>query len=130
MTGPESGQRSNKPIKTGDDYKGVKMRQCGRVQAKILQDLGGAAIFMPGSEIYLALSRGTIDAAEFSVPGVRLVHGVSGGDQVLGPAGLASAGSGLRGHDQQGRLGQGLRPGQVPGQGSRHGVHDVGLDVL
>jgi hypothetical protein len=70
VTGPESGQRSNKPIKTGDDYKGVKMRQCGRVQAKILQDLGGAAIFMPGSEIYLALSRGTIDAAEFSVPGV------------------------------------------------------------
>jgi len=70
VTGPESGQRSNKPIKTSDDYKGVKMRQCGRVQAKILQDLGGAAIFMPGAEIYLALSRGTIDAAEFSVPGV------------------------------------------------------------
>jgi TRAP-type mannitol/chloroaromatic compound transport system substrate-binding protein len=38
------------------------------VQAKILKDLGGAAIFMPGSEIYLALSRGTIDAGEFSVP--------------------------------------------------------------
>jgi len=68
VTGPESGQRSNKAIKTGDDYKGVKMRQCGRVQAKILKDLGGAAIFMPGSEIYLALSRGTIDAGEFSVP--------------------------------------------------------------
>lgn len=68
VTGPESGQRSNKPIRTGDDYKGVKMRQCGRVQAKILKDLGGAAIFMPGAEIYLALSRGTIDAGEFSVP--------------------------------------------------------------
>jgi TRAP-type mannitol/chloroaromatic compound transport system substrate-binding protein len=68
VTGPESGQRSNKPISKGDDYKGVKMRQCGRVQAKILQDLGGAAIFMPGAEIYLALSRGTIDAGEFSVP--------------------------------------------------------------
>ena len=68
VTGPESGQRSNKPIRKGDDYKGVKMRQCGRIQAKILQDLGGAAIFMPGAEIYLALSRGTIDAGEFSVP--------------------------------------------------------------
>jgi TRAP-type mannitol/chloroaromatic compound transport system substrate-binding protein len=68
VTAPESGMRSNKPIYTGDDYKGVKMRQCGRVQAKILKDLGGAAIFMPGSEIYLALSRGTIDAGEFSVP--------------------------------------------------------------
>jgi TRAP-type mannitol/chloroaromatic compound transport system substrate-binding protein len=68
VTGPESGQRSNKPIKTGADYKGVKMRQCGRVQAQILKDLGGAAIFMPGAEVYLALSRGTIDAGEFSVP--------------------------------------------------------------
>jgi TRAP-type mannitol/chloroaromatic compound transport system substrate-binding protein len=68
VTSPESGQRSNKPIYKGDDYKGVKMRQCGRVQAKILADLGGAAIFMPGAEIYLALSRGTIDAGEFSVP--------------------------------------------------------------
>jgi len=68
VTGPESGQKSNKPIRTGTDYKDVKMRQCGRVQAQILKDLGGAAIFMPGSEIYLALSRGTIDAGEFSVP--------------------------------------------------------------
>jgi|Deesub1362B_J571_1020462.scaffolds.fasta_scaffold04813_3 TRAP-type mannitol/chloroaromatic compound transport system substrate-binding protein len=68
VTGPESGQRSNKPIRTANDYKGVKMRQCGRVQAQILRDLGGAAIFMPGAEIYLALSRGTIDAGEFSVP--------------------------------------------------------------
>ncbi len=68
VTAPESGMRSNKPIYKGSDYKDVKMRQCGRVQAKILKDLGGAAIFMPGSEIYLALSRGTIDAGEFSVP--------------------------------------------------------------
>lgn len=68
VTAPESGQRSNKPIRTGDDYKGVKMRQCGRVQAEILRELGGAAIFMPGAEIYLALSRGTIDAGEFSAP--------------------------------------------------------------
>jgi len=70
VTGPESGQRSNVPIKTADDYKNVKMRQCGRTQAKILQDLGGAAIFMPGAEVYMSLQRGTIDAAEFSVPEV------------------------------------------------------------
>lgn len=52
VIGPESGQRSNVPITTVDGYKDVKMRQCGRLQAKILEDLGGAAIFMPGSEIY------------------------------------------------------------------------------
>ncbi|MFC1838925.1 TRAP transporter substrate-binding protein DctP [Thermodesulfobacteriota bacterium] len=68
VTAPESGMRSNKPIYKASDYNGVKMRQCGRVQAQILKDLGGAAIFMPGAEIYMALSRGTIDAGEFSVP--------------------------------------------------------------
>ena len=68
VTAPESGMRSNKPIYKASDYKGVKMRQMGRVQAQILNDLGGAAIFIPGAEIYMALSRGTIDAGEFSVP--------------------------------------------------------------
>jgi len=70
VTGPECGQRTNVPVKTGADYKGIKMRQCGRLQAKILADLGGAPVFMPGGEIYLALSRGTIDGAEYSVPEV------------------------------------------------------------
>ena len=70
VTGPESGQRSNTPIKSLEDYKGVKMRQCGRVQAQMLQDVGGSAVFMPGGEVYMAIQRGTIDAGEFSVPEV------------------------------------------------------------
>lgn len=68
VTSPECGQRSNVKITKTEDYKNVKMRQCGKNQAKILQDMGGAAIFMPGAEIYMALQRGTIDAGEFSVP--------------------------------------------------------------
>ncbi|MEE4165480.1 MAG: TRAP transporter substrate-binding protein DctP [Desulfocapsaceae bacterium] len=75
LTSPESGQRSNKPIKSLEDYKGVKMRQCGRVQANMLNDVGGSAIFMPGGEVYLSLQRGTIDAGEFSVPEVDWVMG-------------------------------------------------------
>lgn len=68
ITGPECGQRSHVPIYTGADFEGIKMRQCGRNQARILADLGGAAIFLPGAEVYMALQRGTIDAAEFAVP--------------------------------------------------------------
>ena len=75
LTSPESGQRSNTPIKTLEDYKGVKMRQCGRVQANMLKDVGGSAIFMAGGEVYMALQRGTIDAGEFSVPEVDWVMG-------------------------------------------------------
>jgi len=76
LTSPESGQRSNKAIKSLEDYKGVKMRQCGRVQANMLGDVGGSAIFMPGGEVYMSLQRGTIDAAEFSVPEVDWVMGL------------------------------------------------------
>jgi TRAP-type mannitol/chloroaromatic compound transport system substrate-binding protein len=70
VTGIECGMRTNKPVKSVEDYKGIKMRQCGRIQSTILNDLGGSAIFIGGADIYLALSRGTIDAAEFSVPEV------------------------------------------------------------
>jgi len=76
VTGPESGHHSIRPVRTGADYKGLKIRQCGRIQAKILNDLGASAIFMPGAEVYLALSRGTVDAAEFSVPEVNWAMGV------------------------------------------------------
>lgn len=68
VTSPESGQRTNVPIYELDDYGGLKLRQCGRVQAMILEQLGAGAIFMPGADIYLSLDRGVIDGAEFSVP--------------------------------------------------------------
>jgi TRAP-type mannitol/chloroaromatic compound transport system substrate-binding protein len=69
-TGPESGQRTNTEVRTGDDYAGLQMRQCGRNQSRILEDMGGSAVFLPGGEVYLALDRGDLDAAEFSVPEV------------------------------------------------------------
>jgi TRAP-type mannitol/chloroaromatic compound transport system substrate-binding protein len=68
VTSPESGQRTNVPIYELDDYAGLKLRQCGRVQAMILEQLGAGAVFMPGADIYLSLDRGVVDGAEFSVP--------------------------------------------------------------
>lgn len=70
VTGPESGQRTNRPVQTAADYGGLQMRQCGRNQSRLLEDMGGSAVFLPGGEIYLALDRGDLDAAEFSVPEV------------------------------------------------------------
>lgn len=70
VTGPESGQRTNRPVETAADYGGLQMRQCGRNQSRLLEDMGGSAVFLPGGEIYLALDRGDLDAAEFSVPEV------------------------------------------------------------
>ena len=70
VTSPESGQRTNVPINDAEDFDGQRLRQCGRRQSDILEDMGAGAIFMGGADIYLALDRGTIDGAEFSVPEV------------------------------------------------------------
>lgn len=67
ITAPEPGGWFNKEINSVEDFSGLKMRIAG-VGAKVLNELGASAQFMPGSEIYLALERGRIDATEFSMP--------------------------------------------------------------
>jgi TRAP-type mannitol/chloroaromatic compound transport system substrate-binding protein len=68
VTSPESGQRTNVAIKELTDYSGLKLRQCGRTQALILEKLGASAVFLPGADIYLSVDRGVVDGAEFGVP--------------------------------------------------------------
>lgn len=52
---------SKKPIKTWEDLKTMKVRASGSI-AKTLKKMGIPTVFIPFSEIYVALSRGTIDA--------------------------------------------------------------------
>ncbi|MCA8927050.1 MAG: TRAP transporter substrate-binding protein DctP [Alphaproteobacteria bacterium] len=66
----ESGIRSSKPLKTLEDLKGLRIRMSGRPQGVILDKLGAVQVQLPGGEVYQALERGVIDAAEFSTPGV------------------------------------------------------------
>jgi TRAP-type mannitol/chloroaromatic compound transport system substrate-binding protein len=49
------------------DLKGLKMRIPG-IGGEMIRRLGGAAVAMPGGEIYQALQSGVIDAAEFVGP--------------------------------------------------------------
>ncbi len=70
VTPMESGVRGHKPIRTLADFKGLKIRMSGRTQGKILRDLGAAQVMLAGSEIYQALEKGTIDAAEFCSPSI------------------------------------------------------------
>ena len=55
---------SKKPIKTFDDFKGLKLRSSGILQV-YLSSIGAAASYLPGSEIYAALSSGVIDGAHW-----------------------------------------------------------------
>ncbi|NYT66831.1 ABC transporter substrate-binding protein [Alcaligenaceae bacterium] len=70
VTSPEAGQRTNKPVSTLDEYQGLRLRQCGRNQSRLLDGMGASAVFTPGGEVYAALDRGVLDGAEFSVPEV------------------------------------------------------------
>ena len=68
VTPMECGIRSNKPVNTLEDIKGMKIRMSGQTQGKLLKDLGAAQIAMSGQEIYQALQKGVIDGAEFCSP--------------------------------------------------------------
>ena len=73
VTPMESGFRTTKktgPIKSIEDYKGLKLRTPSRATIWILQQVGATPVKMPGGEIYLAVERGTLDGAEFSSPGI------------------------------------------------------------
>jgi TRAP-type mannitol/chloroaromatic compound transport system substrate-binding protein len=65
---------SKKPIRGIEDLKGLKMRAAG-VAAASFSNLGAAVVTVPGGEIYQALERGVIDAAEFTFPTVNYGYG-------------------------------------------------------
>ena len=66
-TGAQMGGWFRKEIKTVEDLKGLKFRIAG-LGGTILSRLGVVPQTLGGGDIYQALERGTIDAAEFSGP--------------------------------------------------------------
>ena len=66
-TGAQMGGWYRKEIKTVADIKGLKMR-IGGFAGKVLERMGGVPQNIPGGEIYSALEKGTIDAAEWIGP--------------------------------------------------------------
>ncbi len=65
VTGAES-LPSKVEIRKVDDFKGVKMRAPSGPIHKLFAKMGAAPVGLPGSEIYTALEKGVIDAADFS----------------------------------------------------------------
>ena len=66
-TGAQMGGWYRKEIKSIKDIKGMKMR-IGGFGGKVLERIGGVPQNIPGGEIYQALEKGTIDAAEWVGP--------------------------------------------------------------
>lgn len=83
---------SKKPVKTLADLKGMKMRVPGGMVAEVFQKFGVSTVSLPGSDIFPALEKGTIDAADYVGPAVNWELGFSQvTDNILfGPPGTMS----------------------------------------
>lgn len=68
--GPYPAIASNKPIRSVNDFKGIKVRAIMEF-ADLLKELGAAPGYVPGGEIYMALKLGTFDAATYSIDAIR-----------------------------------------------------------
>lgn len=69
ILGPENFCWSRKPIDSLNDFKGLKFRTVG-IWGKCLERLGARVVSLAGAEVYPALERGVIDAAEFATPAI------------------------------------------------------------
>lgn len=74
QTGQDMGLFSNKRATKMEDFKGLRLRTVGWYM-DIMNKLGASVSPLPGGEVYLALERGVIDAAEFSAPAMNYPMG-------------------------------------------------------
>jgi TRAP-type mannitol/chloroaromatic compound transport system substrate-binding protein len=69
VTPPEAFLQSTVPLQTVADIKGLKIRTAGD-DGELFARMDAAVVFLPGEEIYEALQRGVIDAAQLSTPAI------------------------------------------------------------
>ncbi len=62
---------SKVPIRSIEDFRGRKMRLPGGMVAEVFQAAGAKTTVLPGSEIFPALEKGTIDVADYVGPAVN-----------------------------------------------------------
>lgn len=58
---------STRPIRTVADLKGLKLRAPEGMVYNVFKNAGAAPVNLPGSEVYSALQKGVIDAADYTV---------------------------------------------------------------
>jgi len=80
------------PIRSIDDFKGRKMRVPGGMVAELFSAAGAKTTLLPGSEIFPALEKGTIDVADFVGPAINYALGFHQVTKYIsmGPAGFMS----------------------------------------
>ncbi|MBD3609792.1 MAG: TRAP transporter substrate-binding protein DctP [Gammaproteobacteria bacterium] len=62
---------SKTPVNSVADFEGLKLRVPGGMVAEVFQAFGASTVSLPGSDIFPALEKGTIDAADYVGPAVN-----------------------------------------------------------
>src|SRR5438874_4584396 len=83
---------SKKPIRTIEDFRGLKLRVPGGMIAEGFAAIGARTTLLPGGEVFSALEKGTVDAADYTGPAVNWDLGFQQVTKYIwtGPAGLES----------------------------------------
>ncbi len=83
---------SKKPIRSIDDFNGLKLRVPGGMIAEGFAAAGARTTLLPGGEVFSALEKGTIDAADYTGPAVNWDLGFQQVTKFIsmGPVGLES----------------------------------------
>lgn len=66
---------SKVPIRSIEDFKGRKMRLPGGIVSELFTAAGAKTTLLPGSEIFPALEKGTIDVADYVGPAINYALG-------------------------------------------------------
>jgi TRAP-type mannitol/chloroaromatic compound transport system substrate-binding protein len=83
---------SKKPIRTIADFKDLKLRVPGGMIAEGFAAIGAKTTLLPGGEVFSALEKGTVDAADYTGPAVNWDLGFQQVTKFIwtGPPGLES----------------------------------------
>ena len=83
---------SKVPIRSIADFKGRKMRVPGGMVAELFSAAGAKTTLLPGSEIFPALDKGTIDVADYVGPAINYALGFHQATKYIsmGPPGFMS----------------------------------------
>ncbi|MBX6322217.1 MAG: TRAP transporter substrate-binding protein DctP [Rhodospirillaceae bacterium] len=83
---------SKKPIRSIEDFKELKLRVPGGMIAQGFAAIGAKTTLLPGGEVFSALEKGTIDAADYTGPAVNWALGFQQVTKYIcmGPVGLES----------------------------------------
>jgi TRAP-type mannitol/chloroaromatic compound transport system substrate-binding protein len=124
---------SKKPVNSVDDFKGMKIRVPGGMVAEVFQKFGVSTVSLPGSDIFPALEKGTIDAADYVGPAVNwdlgfgqvtkyVLFGPPGTMSIYQPVDLMDLTVNLRAWDRLGEKMQAFLEEQVYAYSLRHYV--------